>query len=118
MTETTYCPICLAELEPCDDSPLYGKSWLHPDNDCEWSEKLVFESQFNEYVKKRKRICVSRHEAYDLLMAHGIADQIMPLIDMLIEASKRDKLTIEQITNDNRQLMEQINKPRPPKLEV
>ena len=29
-----HCDICGTELLPCDTSPLYGKSWLHPENSC------------------------------------------------------------------------------------
>ena len=30
------CPICGIDMEPCDYSPLYGYSWVHPktENDC------------------------------------------------------------------------------------
>ena len=29
-----HCDICGVKLLPCDTSPLYGKSWLHPENSC------------------------------------------------------------------------------------
>jgi len=28
------CDLCGTKLLPCDESPLYGKSWLHPENCC------------------------------------------------------------------------------------
>ena len=28
------CDLCGAKLLPCDESPLYGKSWLHPESCC------------------------------------------------------------------------------------
>ena len=30
-----FCPICGCELDKCDYSPIYGQSYLHPDNGCQ-----------------------------------------------------------------------------------
>lgn len=34
------CPICGIDMEPCDYSPLYGYSWVHPktENDCKYKD--------------------------------------------------------------------------------
>ena len=37
---TRKCSICGIDMEPCDYSPLYGYSWVHPrtDNDCKYKD--------------------------------------------------------------------------------
>lgn len=52
----TLCPYCEIVLERCDESPLYGKSWLHPPTSCEASGKLFFEKQL-ERIKKLLADC-------------------------------------------------------------
>ena len=54
------------------------------------------------------RICINRHEAYQLLKAHGIDKYVMPLIDMLIQSNKSQSETIKTLKADNLQLMKQI----------
>lgn len=46
----TACPRCNTTLLRCDYSPLYGNSWLHPEDDsCEWGGKLIFEAHIKDY---------------------------------------------------------------------
>jgi len=56
------------------------------------------------------RICINRHEAYELLSACALDKSIMPLIDMLIQSNKSQSETIKTLTADNLQLMAQIEK--------
>jgi hypothetical protein len=52
----TVCPICNMSLLRCDYSPLYGNSWLHPEDDlCEWGGKLIFEAHIKERHDKNNR---------------------------------------------------------------
>ena len=67
-----------------------------------------------EEITTKPRICINRHEARELLKAHGIDKYVMPLINMLIQSNKSQSDAIKTLTQDNLQLMQQIesNKPR------
>jgi hypothetical protein len=45
-TPSRKCPQCGIEMEPCDHSPLYGYSWVHPpeteSNKCVYAGELMF----------------------------------------------------------------------------
>lgn len=61
-------------------------------------------------TNRKPKICINRHEVRTLLGKHGIENQIMPFIDALLAMGRADKNTIKLLENDNKQLMEQINK--------
>lgn len=42
------CPICGIDIEPCDTSPIYGKSWIHRDNGCVYSKQLLWIPDSND----------------------------------------------------------------------
>lgn len=41
------------DLLPCDESPLYGKSAMHPQADCIFSNNLLFHKDFDILWNKR-----------------------------------------------------------------
>ena len=55
-------------------------------------------------MSKQPRICINRHEAYELLSACALDKSMMPLIDMLIQSNKSQSDTIKTLKADNAKL--------------
>ena len=53
LNELKPCPFCGSLLEKCDESPIYGKSALHPQADCLFSNNLLFHKDLDILWNKR-----------------------------------------------------------------
>ena len=73
-----------------------------------WEAQMSKQPSPIEEISTKPRICINRHEAHQMLKAHGIDKYVMPLIDMLIQSNKSQSETIKTLKADNLQLMQQI----------
>ncbi len=47
------CPFCGAVIYPCDESPIYGMSYFHPDDVCLFSNHTFWIADFKRLWNRR-----------------------------------------------------------------